>query len=329
MHKRYQQLGLKEREVIDTMRRDGRSIREMGRVLGRSPSTISRELRRNRSPAYDFYIDHRAQVRADKRRSKASRRMRLKSEVIRDYVESKLKQDWSPEQISGRIGIDHPGSFISHEAIYQYIYHPSTPNRGELIGYLRRFHKRRKRKGSAPDKHKLKIKNRIGIEHRPPEVEARNRFGDWEADTLTSRQSKAAVLSMVERKSRLVQLERLDARTASLTSQAMINCLIRFPKDARRTLTLDNGTENAEHEEVSQSTGISCFFCDIYSAWQRGTNEHTNGLVRQYLPKKTNFATISNEDIKLIESRLNNRPRKSLGFKTPLEVANLTVALQC
>lgn len=132
------------------MRRDGRSIREMGRVLGRSHSTISRELRRNRSPVHHSYIDHRTQMRADKRRSKASRRMRLKNEVIRDYVESKLTQDWSPEQISGRIEIDHPGYFISHEAIYQYVYHPSTPNRQELIGCLRRSHKRRKRKGQAP-----------------------------------------------------------------------------------------------------------------------------------------------------------------------------------
>ncbi|MCK4334193.1 IS30 family transposase, partial [candidate division WOR-3 bacterium] len=181
------------------MRRDGRSIREMGRVLGRSPSTISRELRRNRSPVYDFYMDHRAQVRADKRRSKANRRMRLKNDKIRDYVESKLKHDSSPEQIAGR----------------------------------------------------------IGIEHRPDEVEARDRFGDWEADTLTSRQSKAAVLSMVERKSRLVQIEKLEAKTAPVTSKAIIKRLLRFPKDARRTLILDNGTENAEHEEISQSTGIS------------------------------------------------------------------------
>ena len=252
------------------MRRDGRSIREMGRVLGRSPSTISRELRRNRSPVYDFYMDHRAQVRADKRRSKANRRMRLKNDKIRDYVESKLKHDSSPEQIAGR----------------------------------------------------------IGIEHRPDEVEARDRFGDWEADTLTSRQSKAAVLSMVERKSRLVQIEKLEAKTAPVTSKAIIKRLLRFPKDARRTLILDNGTENAEHEEISQSTGISCFFCEPYSSWQRGTNEHTNGLVRQYLPKKTDFAIISDEMIRFIESRLNNRPRKCLDYKTPLEVANICVALQ-
>ena len=199
MHSRYQHLGLEEREVIDTMRRDGRSIREMGRVLGRSPSTISRELRRNRSPVHHFYIDHRAQVRADKRRSKASRRMRLKSDEIREYVASKLTQDWSPEQISGRIEIDHPGISISHEAIYQYIYHPSTPNRGELIGCLRRSHKRRKRKGAAPRKHKTKIVNGVGIEQRPREVETRARFGDWEADTLISRRNRAAILTMVER----------------------------------------------------------------------------------------------------------------------------------
>jgi len=141
------------------MRRDGRSIQEMGRVLGRSPSTISHELRRNRSPVYDFYMAHRAQERADRRRSNASRRMRLKSDKIRDYVVSKLNQDSSPEQIAGRIEIDWPGLSISHEAIYQYIYYPSTPNRQELIGCLRRSHRRRKRKGQAPDKHKLKIKN--------------------------------------------------------------------------------------------------------------------------------------------------------------------------
>jgi len=191
------------------MRRAERSIREMARVLSHSPSSISRELRRNRSPVHASYLDHRAQERADKRRSNASRRMRLKSDKIRDYVESKLNQDWSPEQIAGRIEIDWPSLSISHEAIYQYVYHPSTHNRGELIGCLRRSHRRRKRKGAASDKHKLKITGRIGIEHRPSEVEARDRFGDWEADTLISRRSKAAVLSMVERKSRLVQPEKL------------------------------------------------------------------------------------------------------------------------
>jgi len=310
------------------MYRSGQSVRKIAGVLGRHPSTISRELRRNSSSIYDYYMDHRAQERTDKRRSMASQRMRLRNKQVRDYVESKLKQDWSPEQIAGRIGIDHPGLSISHEAIYQYIYHPSTPNRGELISCLRRSHRRRKRKSQAPDKHKLKITGRIGIEHRPSEVEARDRFGDWEADTLVSRQSKAALLSMVERKSRLVQVEKLEARTAPLTSRAIIRRLLGFPQETRHTITFDNGTEHADHEDVSEEAKIKCFFCNPYSSWQRGTNENTNGLIRQYLPKKTDFAIISNEGIKLIESRLNNRPRKCLGFKTPLEVANLSVALQ-
>jgi len=133
---------------------------------------------------------------------------------------------------------------------------------------------------------------------------------------------------MVERKSRLVQLEKLEAKTAPVTSKAIVKRLLRFPKDARRTLTLDNGTENADHEDISKETDIRCFFCEPYSSWQCGTNENTNGLVRQYLPKKTDFATISDEEIRLIESRLNNRPRKCLDYKTPLEVANLCVALQ-
>lgn len=328
MQKGYQHLVLKERELIDMMRRDGRSIRQIARVLNRTPSTVCRELRRNSSPVYDYYMDHRAQERANKRRSKASRRIRLKNDEIREYVLFQLGEDWSPEQIAGRIGIDHPGLSVSHEAIYQYVYHPSTLNRQELIGCLRRSHRRRKRKGQAPDKHKSKIVNRIGIEDRPGVVDERSRFGDWEADTLTSHQSKAALLSIVERKSRLVQLEKLETKTAPLTSKATIKCLLRFPRESRHTVTYDNGTEHADHEEVSKATGIKCFFCDTYSSWQRGTNENTNGLIRQYLPKKTDFAIISVEKIKWIELRLNSRPRKCLDYKTPLEVANLCVALQ-
>lgn len=328
MQKGYHHFSLEERERIDMMHRQGSSIREMSRVLSRSSSSISRELRRNSSAIYDCYMDHRAQSRADMRRSRASCRSRLKSDRIREYVYNKLCEDWSPEQIAGRIKIDYPGLSISHEAIYQYIYHHTTSNREKLIGCLRRSHKRRKRKGQAPNKHKSKIITRAGIEDRPFEVEARERFGDWEGDTLTSRQSKAALLSMAERKSRLVQLEKLEAKTAPLTSKATIKCLLRFPKSSRHTITYDNGTEHADHEEVSQAADIKCFFCDPYSAWQRGTNEHINGLVRQYLPKKTDFATISIEKIKWIESRLNNRPRKCLDYKTPLEVANLCVALQ-
>jgi len=133
---------------------------------------------------------------------------------------------------------------------------------------------------------------------------------------------------MVERKSRLVQIEKLEARTAPLTSKAIIRRLLGFPQESLHTITFDNGTEHAAHEDISKETEIQCYFCDTYSSWQRGTNENTNGLVRQYLPKKTDFAIISDEDIRLIESRLNNRPRKCLKFKTPLEVANLSVALQ-
>lgn len=329
MQKGYHHLSLEEREGMDMMRREGSSIRQMARVLGRSTSSVSRELKRNSSAIYGCYMDHRAQSRAEMRRSRASHKERLKSDALREYVTVKLKADWSPKQISGRIGIDQPGLSISHEAIYQYVYHHTTLDQEALIGCLRRSHKRRKRKSQAPRKHKSKIINRVGIDERPVEVEARERFGDWEGDTITSRQSKAALLSMVERKSRLVQLEKLENKTSALTSQAVINRLLRFPKDSRHTITFDNGSENTEHEAISEAADIKCFFCDTYSAWQRGTNEHTNGLVRQYLPKKTDFAIISEEEIRLIESRLNSRPIKCLDFKTPLEVANTCVALQC
>jgi IS30 family transposase len=145
---------------------------------------------------------------------------------------------------------------------------------------------------------------------------------------MTSRQSKAALLSMVERSSRLVQLEKLEAKTAPLTSKAIIKRLLCFPKDFRHTITFDNGTEHADHEDISEATEIRCFFCDTYSSWQRGTNEYTNGLIRQYLPKKTDFAKISDKEIRLIELRLNSRPRKCLEFKTPLEVASDTTGIR-
>jgi IS30 family transposase len=325
---KYNQLTLTERDVITTMLSEKKSLGDIAKALGRSKSTISRELKRNSSPEYKLYLSHRAHGRAVRRRKQAHRRPRLKDARIISYVRAKLKEGWSPEQISGRISIDYPGLSISHEAIYQYIYHPNTEGCQDLIHCLRRAHRKRKNKGIGRQQKKSKIPNRISIEFRLPSVERRHQYGHWEADSLVSRKSKVALNSLVERKSRLLMLTRLERKTAEATLRAIVNRLKDIPPKARKTLTMDNGTENAMHQEITSAIGIDCFFTHPYAAWERGTNEHANGLVRWYLPKGTDFRNISDDEIARIESLINNRPRKCLGFKTPLEAASPFVALQ-
>jgi IS30 family transposase len=314
--------------MLTTLLAEHKSVREMARALGRSPSTVSRELQRNASPEYRFYLSQRAESRAAARRKRASRRPRLKHSRILSYVRAKLARGWSPEQIAGRIGLEQPGWAISHEAIYQYIYHPQTEGRQELIRCLRRAHGRRKPRNLGRRERRTKIPHRIAIDCRPASVNNRRQFGHWEGDSLVSRKSAVALNTLVERNTRLLLLTRLDRKTAEATSQAVVSRLEGWPRDARRTLTLDNGTENARHEGITASLGLRCYFAHPYASWERGTCEHTNGLVRWYLPKGTDFRTITEEQSAQIEARINNRPGKCLGFRTPIEVATPRVALQ-
>lgn len=326
--RKYVHLSLAERDLITTMLSEGKSLGDIAKALGRSKSTVSRELKRNSSPEYRLYLSHRAHGRAELRKKQANTHPRLKNERIVSYMTARLKEGWSPELIAGRIGMDQPGLSISHEAIYQYIYHPDTENRQELIQCLRRAHRKRRNKGIGRKERKTKIPNRVPIDQRPPSVENRSRYGHWEGDSLVSRKSLAALNSLVERKSRYLMLTKLDAKTAEATVKAVTGRLKGLPKKARRTLTLDNGTENAMHEKVTSTIGIKCYFARPYASWQRGTNEHVNGLIRWYLPKGTDFSKISDDEIARIEYLINNRPRKCLGFKKPIEVASPFVALR-
>ena len=328
MAKKYDHLTLPERDKITTMLYEHQSLGQIALALGRSKSTISREINRNASPEYLLYLSHRAHGRSEARRKQSSARPRLKNGQIVSYVTAKLKVGWSPEQIAGRLPKEHPGLSISHEAIYQYIYHPKTPSRLEMIGLLRRAHRKRKVKGIGRKARKTKIPNRISIEQRPPSVETRKQIGHWEGDSLVSRKSLVAIHSLVERKSRLLMLTKLPRKSASDTVNAVVKRLGGLPPEARRTLTMDNGTENAGHQQMTADIEIRCYFAHPYASWERGTNENTNGLIRWYLPKGTDFNTITKKQIAQIESSLNNRPRKCLGFKTPLEVASHFVALR-
>lgn len=327
MTKTYVHLTETERELIASMRWEGKGPSEIAWVLNRDKGTISRELRRNASPEYSCYTPCRAQKRSDQRKLTARHdRPLLKNKKIQQYVRRKLKVGWSPEIIAGRLKSN--GQSISHEAIYQFIYHWDTPDREQLISQLCRAHRKRRIKGKGRKVRKTKIPNRVSIDARPKSVDQRKQFGHWESDTLVSRKSKSALHSIIERKTRILRLSKLKRKTAAETNKAVIRALKKLPAKAKRTLTMDNGTENAKHEELTATIGIKCYFAHPYAAWQRGSNEQINGLIRRYLPKGTDFSKIDKEQIKKIEKLINNRPRKCLGFKTPLEVARSFVALQ-
>lgn len=328
MGKHYSHLTVTERERLAKMYYEHRSPGDMAKALGRNKSTISRELSRNASAAHRCYTPCRAQLRSDERRKKASRRPRLSDETIRSYIREKLALGWSPEIIAGRLPLEHPGLHISHEAIYQYLYDSRTKDRKELIRLLRRAHRIRKPKGIGRKVRKTKIPNRIPIEARPKSVDSRRYYGHWEGDTMASQKSPPVLNSLTERKSRLLLLTKLERKAAGETKRAIVGRLAGFPPALRKTLTLDNGTENTLHEEITEQIGAKCYFARPYASWQRGTNEQTNGRVRWYLPKGTDFRNISEEEIAEVESRINNRPRKCLKYKTPLEVITRVVALR-
>jgi IS30 family transposase len=326
MTKHYQHLTEGDRDKIYLLLQAGATMTNIGLALGRDRSTIYREIRRNASPEYQHYLPHWAQQRSQKRKSKAVRqRRRLKNAAIEAYVRKQLAASLSPELMAGRIGQDLPGQRISHEAIYQYIYHQNTPGRTELIECLRRAHRKRKNRAAGRKQRKTKIPGRVPIECRPKRAEQRSQVGHWEGDTLVSRKSKAALCSLVERKTRLLYLSKLPAKEAKVTARTMIRRLRHLPSAARRTITLDNGTENAQHQIITKAIKTKCYFATPYHAWERGTNEYVNGLVRWFLPKGTDFSKISPRQIKRIESIINNRPMKCLGYKSPLEVARVAL----
>lgn len=335
MATKYIQLTNDERELIQQGLWEGKTFGEIARMLGRSTSTISREVGRNGGKERQTYAPRMAQERAETRIKERGRRDRLKDPIIRAYVITKLKEkDYSPEQIAGTLPQEHPGYSISPEAIYQYVYAQYQRNGwGRCIGedlrmYLKRKHKIRKPKLVPFTEEKGPIKNRISIDERPKEVDARRVLGHWEGDSMVSRKSLVGLNTLVERVTGLVCITKIKNTTARETTRAVTNRLKRLPKELRRTITVDNGHENAGHENITKDIGAKMFFAHPYHSWERGTNENTNGLIRWYLPKGTDFATVSDERIKEIEHRLNTRPRKRLGWRTPLEVFNRSVALK-
>lgn len=330
---KYKHFSIEEREKIQELLWQKASIRVIAKAIGRCPSSVSREIKRN-IPTKRRYTPRLANERAIIKRASRGRKLRLKSGFIRRYVVTGLKSGLSPEQIAGRLHLEQPNESISHEAIYQYIYSQAQREgwgemrRGyhDLRKYLKRRHKRRGQKGMRSVQRVFRPKG-PSIDSRPKEVETRKTIGHWEGDSVISKKSKIGLNTLVERKTGLVFITKISDRTASITKEAVVKRLAELPKEARRTLTSDNGSENFSYDEVQKEIDILWYFAHPYHSWERGTNENTNGLIRWYFPKGTDFATISDEEIKAVETALNNRPRKRLGWRTPLEVFNESVAL--
>ena len=331
---KYKHFSVEEREKIQVMHWKRRSVRYIAKTLNRSPSSVSRELKRN-FPLQHRYTPRLAHEKALIKRKNRGRKLRLKNGFTRRYVIDHLKTGYSPEQIAGRLHYEHSNQSISHEAIYQYIYSQvyrkghgyMKPGYHDLRQYLKRRHKRRVKKGFRKSR-KIPRLNGRSIESRPKEIELRKVIGHWEGDSIVSRKSKVGLNTLVERKTGFVLISKIDNGTAQKTTETVVNRLSSLRKKFRHTLTLDNGSENAGYDEIEKRLDIECYFAHPYSSWERGSNENTNGLIRWYFPKGTDFATISSESIQAVEWALNNRPRKRLGWKTPLEVFNESVALQ-
>lgn len=312
----YTHLSQDERDMIAVLRGEGQSLRTIAQQIHRDPGTLSRELKRNAPPIHTgYYLPHKAHERAVQRNQHSHRRERLKSPKIRDYVRRRIKADWSPELTAGRWNALHPENPISHEAIYQWIYVDSR----DCIEYLVRAHKKRERRGYSRKHKKSHIPNRISISERPKEAGQRKVAGHWETDTAVSRQSRAALQITTERKTRYTRIATLHAKTAYAMRVGLTCRLSRVDARLRTSITYDNGSENTDHEETNRILGTQSYFCEPYHSWEKGTVENTIGLIRRFLPKKTDFAIVSSTDIRKIERWLNNRPRKCLNFKTPAE----------
>lgn len=322
----YQHFTVEEREKIQEMLWQKQSLRSISKELNRSPSSVSREIRRNKSPEKGLYTPRAAHARAELNCHNRGREERLKNDVIRSYVTKHLKLGWSPEQISGTIKKE-AGEHISHEAIYQYVY--AQIHRGgygylkkggeDLRQYLPLRRKRRMPKGMRKAQRILKGPLPT-IEDRPEVVGLRTRIGDWEDDLVVSRRTPDALKTLNDRMSGVVFITRVLDHTISETNRVIEERMRVLPHSLRKTLTRDRGSENLGYRELEEKLGLRCYFANAHHPWERGSNENTNGLIRRFFPKKTDFRTITDEEIRRVEYLLNNRPRKRLGFKTPYEV---------
>jgi transposase, IS30 family len=313
----YRQLSPEERYMLAALRRQGLHQAEIARRLGRHRSTVCREVRRNSTKADGHYRAFTAQERTNGRRSRSRRNSHF---TAADFatVDELLCRQWSPEQVSGHLARMGQLS-ISHETIYRHVWRDKKEG-GTPYTHLRGARKRRRKRCGAYDG-RGRLAGKRPISERPAEVETRESVGRWEADTVMGAGSRDCVVTLVERKTGLVLIGKLTGRTKESFNRRVVS-LIRRHAGAFETITADNGTEMHGYERVERLTGAAFYFARPYHSWERGSNENANGLVRQYLPKGASMAGLSQRQCNAIARRLNTRPRKRLGFRTPLECFN-------
>lgn len=317
MSKYYNQLTDDERIEIYAMRQAGNSIKEIAETLGRHRSTINREI--NRNIGQKGYRPKQAHQKALKRRHQAAKAVKMTKETI-GYITEKIALDWSAEQIAGTMKTDpdFSGLPVSHERIYQYIWQDKQEG-GHLYKHLRVANNKKKRKRYGKHDSRGKIRNRKDIDQRPAIVEKKKRLGDWEADLVVGTGRIGYLVTLTDRASRRTLIGYVRHKKAEIVTNEIVR-LFKHHKNNVHTITFDNGHEFAGHESIAAALDCQCYFAKPYHSWERGLNENTNGLIRQYFPKKQPLGNVSQQKLNYVMDRLNNRPRKILGFKTPNKV---------
>lgn len=309
-----------ERQIIEFRLKGKLSVRQIARFLNRDHSVVSREIKRNRNPDGKYVAEH-AQAKADRLSHKTNVRLLNNNPYLRRYVISSIRDDQlSPEQIAGRLKVAPPSEIkdnsISHESIYQWIYSEQK----WLYRYLRRKKRATRQKHySRKNRPANTVPERISIHQRPRVIDEKTRLGDWESDSVKFTKQKTALSVQYERKSMLARITKVDNLGKDETYRAITESIDSTPQYLWNSITFDNGGEAARHMELRNDYNIGTYFCDPYASWQKGGVENLNGLIRQYLPRKTNLGIMTQSDITLIQEKLNNRPRKGLGYLTPNE----------
>ncbi len=310
-----------DRKVIEKLLNKKLSYRSIGKAIGRSHTTVSDEIRLNSGQL--GYSAERAQCYHEQRQMNKGNRKKLETnEKLREYVIEKLKKDWSPEEISGRLKKypDEDIGYICHETIYEYIY-SIEGIRLKLYLLLRRY-KPKRTKWHSRNKRRINIPERTSIHERPDEINERTEIGHWETDSMIFSQQKGVLSVQVERKTKLTRLHKCADKTAAETLEAIIKTIDSVPLKYVLSITYDNGSENVKHIDLREEFGLETYFCDPYCSWQKGLVENTNMFIRQYLPKNAPIDSITDEQIYEIQEKLNNRPRKCLKYMTPNEYFN-------
>jgi len=309
----YRQLSYDDRVQIYILRKEGYSMRRIAKLLEVHPSTVSREIRRNTGQR--GYRHKQAHALAVKRKRESRKHIRL-TDALKLVIADRLRAGWSPEQISGRLRREGR-AWVSHETIYQFIYADQRQG-GDLYHYLRLRRKKRRKRLKSKGR-RGRIRNAVSIDERPPIVDQKARIGDWELDTVFGKGRQGALVTMVERKTKMLVLAHVKAAKADLVADAIIQALWPY-RHLVLTLTADNGKEFAFHQRIAQELQAQFFFAHPYAAWERGLNENTNGLIRQYFPKRQPLHSVPQNQLKETQMKLNTRPRKSLSFATPVEL---------